>query len=89
MDSKLLSVRALQAALDALPPQAGEVCWAYARFPWWTFMATRMEKFATIAQEGIEAVAGVRAPNGEVSMRITTTRKQYNITVSGRRLSVQ
>ena len=88
LDSKLLSVRALQAALDALPPQAGEVCRAYARFPWWAFMATRMTQFATIVQEGITEVAGVRTDGGNVFMRITTTRAQYRATVTRGRLRV-
>ena len=89
LDSKLVSPHALQTALAALPRQPGEVDWAYCGFPWWTLMATRRPRFATIIQEGIEAVAGVRAGDGSESMRITTTRTQYVVTVSGGKLSVR
>ena len=52
-------------------------------------MPTRKPRFATIIQESIEAIAGVKASDGNESMRITTTRTQYVVTVSGGKLSVR
>ena len=95
LDAKLISPRVLQRAMEAALLQAGAdaVDWSHGGFrqgyPWWVFMAGRMQRFAAMLNEGTVLVTVERGADRRPFLAVTTAAGQYAERMSGSRVSIK
>ena len=87
LDSKLINVAALVAAFASLPP--GETDWSREGFPWWIFMAGRLDMFGPLVGEGIIRVTAVNTHHQSPYMRVTTRARVLLVRVSRGRVRME
>ena len=89
LDAKLISPSVFQAAMEAALSQAGAdaVDWSHGGFgqgyPWWVFMAGRMEKFTAMLSEGIVSVSVRHSAGHRPFLSVTIAAQQHAVRISG------
>ena len=89
LDAKLISPSVFQAAMEAALSQAGAdaVDWSNGGigqgYPWWVFMAGRMEKFTAMLSEGIVSVSVGHSAGHRPFLSVTTAAQQHAVRISG------
>ena len=89
LDAKLISPSVFQAAMEAALSQAGAdaVDWSNGGigqgYPWWVFMAGRMEKFTAMLSEGIVSVSVGHSAGHRPFLSVTTVAQQHAVRISG------
>jgi len=90
LDAKLISPRAMEAAMTAALQQAGagDVDWSTAGYPRWVFMAGRLHQFRAMLEEGIVSLAVTRGAGGTPCLAVRTDTRQYAVRITRARVSI-
>ena len=95
LDVKLISPRELEKAMEAALLEAGAdaVDWSHGGFgqgyPWWVFMAGRMQHFAAMLNEGKVSITVERGADRRPFLAATTVARQRTVRMSGGRVSAK